>query len=302
VNKLAVIIPFYQREEITSLCFEQISKQSRKYNFDVYCVGNNDELPLKYGLNYVFAVNNPVSNKINKAYETIKDKYDGVIGMGSDNFLSDSIWEMYLKMDLSGAFFTGFTDIHIYSVWHNILAHNFSYTKNGNLIAVGRLITRAALELVNYTPYECNINKGLDSSNRKLLLSKGAKEVAIDYKGHFILDVKHEKNISSPDIVFSGEVDSLKKLPNFVKLLEKKTVKQITHKIEKGNKIEKRKKMEKGNKIAVKYLVDASGVLAGTVKKLPSSTARDIVNLGVAEYYQEEEVVVVPTKKTRAKK
>jgi hypothetical protein len=290
VNKLAVIIPFYQREEITSLCFEQISKQSRKYNFDVYCVGNHDELPLKYGLNYVFAVNNPVGNKLNIAYQLISDKYDGVIGMGSDNFLSNSIWEMYLKMDLSGAFFTGFTDIHIYSSWHNVLARNFPYTQNGNLIAVGRLITRATLELVNYTPYECNINKGLDSSNRKLLLSKGAKEVAIDYKGHFILDVKHEKNISNPDVVFSGEVDSLKKLPNFVKLLEKKTVKQITH------------KMEKGNKIAVKYLVDASGVLAGTVKKLPSSTARDIVNLGVAEYYQEEEVVVVPTKKTRAKK
>jgi len=292
MNKLAVIIPFYLREEITSLCFENISEQAKRIGFDVYAVGDDDKLCRKYDIYHIYAPNDFLSNKLNTAYQYIKDSYDGVIGIGSDNFVSDSVFELYKEMDLSTPFFTGFTDIHIYSVKLKKLAHNFPYTMNGNLIAVGRLITKSALQMLGYAPYPEYHKKGIDGVSKLKMINLGFKEVAIDYANHFILDVKHELNISSNDIIYTGKEDNLNKLPKNLLSLKPKSNTQILF------------KMENKDKIEVIYLEDSSGMAKGTIKKLPTNLAKELINLGVVaiNVVEIKEEAPAPAPKKRGRK
>lgn len=207
MNKLAVIIPFFKRHEITNLCFKNIYRQDIKYCIDVYCIGSEGDLSKdlaeNYGFKYLEASNNPVSKKFDLGLQQLKGKgYDGVMIIGSDNFISDSVIEHYLQVDCSINAIYGFSDLHTYSTHENKLGTKGAYNFTGMTVGVARMFTKVLLEKANYSLWRRDLNSGLDGSSNGVIQSLGAKEFKINYDSkYFILDVKHELNITSHAIL-----------------------------------------------------------------------------------------------------
>jgi len=207
VNKIAVIVPFFQRHDVTTLCFERLARQQIAFGLTVYTAGSEGEksksLAESFGFNYVEVENLPVSNKNNVLLQSTRSgNFDGVIIVGSDDFLSDSIFEFYSTIDCEKVAMYGFNNLHFYDTKHQIVSSDGKYKDGIITIGAGRLFTKALLEEMDYYLWRGSISRGLDTlcSNS---IPKGS-EVFLNYDGHLILDVKHEINISSRTIVWSG--------------------------------------------------------------------------------------------------
>lgn len=212
MNKLAVILPIFKRHELTNLCLKNLWHQWQKYGVDVYVVGSEGQasfdLVKNYGFNYLEFENNPLSAKFNAILkETQKYNYDGVIVLGSDNFISDSIIEFYQNVDTSINAVYGFDDIHFYSTHTKILATKSSYNSMKMSVGVGRLFTKELLKVANYNLWRENLDRGIDTSSANTIAALGGQHIKIPYtKEYFILDVKHELNLSMHEIIKTCKV------------------------------------------------------------------------------------------------
>ena len=204
MNKLAVILPFWKRPEVTKLCFERLEAQRLKFGFDVFVSGDDDSIVPK-GWSFLNVNNLPLGNKLNTLISCTKD-YDGVIILGSDDFISDSIFELYQTIDCKRLAFYGFDDCHVYDAWNKQLKHGIAWGKE-NTVGVARLWTKPTLKRMEYELYQPNRNSGLDSNSKANMLSKGIEEIRLSYEGHFMVDVKCEDNITSPLIIKTCEIE-----------------------------------------------------------------------------------------------
>lgn len=206
MNKLAVILPFYKRPELTKLCFKMLKDQSRRLGFDVIVAGSEgqESRKLAKGLKYIEVQNQPLGRKLNALIKECRG-YDGVIIIGSDDFMSDSIIEMYQNIDCSKDVYYSFNDIYIYSLRLGIIRSDFAYTRAGNGVGVARLYTNPTLEKMNYQIWDNERPKGLDGNADKRLKSRGIKEIQLDLGEHFLIDAKIEQNISAHEMIYSGQ-------------------------------------------------------------------------------------------------
>ena len=144
MNKIAVIIPFFKRHEITSLCFEDIKLKAEKYNLDVYTAGsegeNSRKLAESFGFKYIETLNNPVSSKLNTLIqETKSGGYDGVLLLGSDNFITEELLDKYSKIDLKKQVMYGVKDLYFYRVSDKKTGVDGQYIHNAISVGAGRL-------------------------------------------------------------------------------------------------------------------------------------------------------------------
>ena len=293
---LAIILPYYKRTELTKLCFKSLERQRKKFGFNVFVCGDDTTIVPK-SFKVVKCDNNPLGNKLNTLLKETKG-FDAVTVIGSDDFVSDSIFEYFATLDLSKEVYYGFDNCHIYSVWDDKLGTNTSYSRSGNTIGVARLWTKPTLEKMNYTLWTAERNSGLDSDSKNRMLSKGIKEISLPYADHFLVDVKQDYNITSPEIVNTCDVFDdvnmivarLGKIGNDILQLPKGETKQ-----------KKRIKfipMIKSDKVKVIFIKECDSIKVGDVKNLPKKTAKDVVKMGFANYVLEE-TKPAPKKRTR---
>lgn len=110
----------------------------------MFVAGDNESIVPK-SFCFVPCDNLPLGNKLNTLLSQTK-AYDGVMILGSDDFVSDSVFELYQTIDTTKEVFYGFDNCHVYSVWHNKLGTDLAYSKSGNTIGVARLWTKPTLE------------------------------------------------------------------------------------------------------------------------------------------------------------
>jgi len=281
LNKLAVILPYWGRPEVTKLCFERLNEQRLKFNFDVFVSGDNDSI-VPNGFYTIDVPNLPLGNKLNSLIAQTT-KYDGVIILGSDDFVSDSVFELYQTIDCTKEVFYGFDDCHVYDAWSNQLKYGITYK---DTIGVARLWTKPTLEKMEYKLYQDERNKGLDTNSKFNMLTNGIVEVSLPYNGHFIVDVKCEDNITSPEII---EICTISDDPKRLNELHKGILKLKT----KGNQIINNPiLMEKVKKdlSKVTILKAFEQFEVGQEVQLPITTAKVLVNDGFASYTDTEEV------------
>lgn len=293
MNKLAVILPYWGRSEITKLCFERLNKQRLKFGFDVFVSGDNDSI-VPNGFYTIDVPNLPLGNKLNSLVAQTTN-YDGVIILGSDDFISDSVFELYQTIDCTKEVFYGFDDCHVYDAWSKQLKCGINYK---DTIGVARLWTKPTLEKMNYKLYESERNKGLDSNSKVNMLANGIVEVSLPYNGHFIVDVKCENNITSPEIIESCSISDdpkrLNELHKGILKLKPKGNKIINNPI----KMEKLKKHL--NKVTILKAFEQFEV--GQEIELPITTANVLVRDGFASYTDEEKVKPKAPAKQKAPK
>jgi hypothetical protein len=279
LNKLAVILPYWGRPEVTKLCFERLNEQRLKFNFDVFVSGDNQNI-VPNGFYIVDVPNLPLGNKLNNLIAQTT-QYDGVIILGSDDFVSDSVFELYQTIDTTKEVFYGFDDCHVYDAWSNQLKYGITYK---DTIGVARLWTKPTLEKMEYKLYQTDRNKGLDSNSRINMLTNGINEVSLSYNGHFIVDVKYEDNITSPEII---EICTISDDPKRLNELHVSILKLKTN----GNKIINNPiVMEKNKKDLVKVTILKAfeQFEEGQDIHLPLTTAKDLVKDGFAVFTDAE--------------
>lgn len=279
MNKLAIIVPFYKREEITRLCFENLKKQTKKFNLDVYTCGSegntSESLACEYGFNYLEFANNPLSLKNNALIkETSKGEYDGVIILGSDNFVTNALLNYYLKLDIEQGKVYGFDDLFFYDVNKRKVFTEGDYKHNAMTVGAGRLYTREYLESVNYVVWNGKKDRGLDT-----LASSQIKdnEIKLEAKGKIkILDVKHEFNITNPAITRTCKEVGLDALKDFGVIHKNILSLEPT----KESRVVKQVK-RKG--VLIEFLVDTIYFKKGASKTLKPAIARRLISTGKAK-------------------
>lgn len=202
MNKLAVVVPFYKRPELTKLCFKMLRDQSKRLGFDVIVAGSEGEESKKLarGFKYIEVENQPLGRKLNALIKECRD-YDGVIIMGSDDFMSDSIIEMYQDIDCSKPVYYVFDDVYVYSAKYKEVRSGLDYKNRPSGCGIGRMYTKKSLEMLNYLIWDNTRAKGLDADAARRCASKGITPEWVELGDHFLIDAKVEDNITSHDVV-----------------------------------------------------------------------------------------------------
>lgn len=272
MKDFVVIVPFYKREEITSLCFENLARQQKKYKFfDVLVCGSEGEksksLSDKFGFDYLEFQNTPLSEKNNHLIQNAK-YYKGVIILGSDDFVTDETLLKYKDLDLNVCAFYGFT--HCFFLVKGETDSFGRFESRGQTVGAGRLYTQKLLQSVDYNLWNVRKNKGLDFIAKNQALKNG---IEIEIQGD-ILDVKHELNITNPEIIEHCEkldISGIKIFENHNKILSLN--KSSENKIITNNMSKQEKRSVK-----VKYLKNVYGFKKGDVVEVH----KNLVRFGVA--------------------
>lgn len=202
--KLAVIIPIYKRHDLTRLCFEHLSGQQKKFGFSVFIAGSEGNesaaLATEFGFNYIERPNDPLGQKFNSLSLLCKD-FDGVLVIGSDDFLPDNAWRKYMTLDMNVKAIYGFRGCYFYSTRNNSFSF-FNYQNVIKTIGAGRLYTREMMNSVNWKPWSDDQPKGLDTDAIRRCMASGGKEILLDQVT--MIDVKHSHNITSHAITRVG--------------------------------------------------------------------------------------------------
>jgi hypothetical protein len=204
---LVFIIAIYKRPELTKIVLDYYRKKSKQYGFKVVIAGSEgaQSKKLAKGFDYIEVPNFPISEKNNKMMQRAKvHNPDAVVLLGSDDFICDNVIQFYydlIKQNEQSV--VGFYDLYFYSTQHEYLSH---YEVGFQSYGAGRFFPRMVLDMIDFTGWRGEINKGLDGNNTKVLMSVGANHRAVqlaDICG-LLVDVKHDFNISNKNITFVG--------------------------------------------------------------------------------------------------
>ena len=265
--KASFIIPIYKRYELTGLCVNRLAEQGSRLGFDVICVGDLEAKEYCKGAKFYEHENDPLSDKLNFCLSKCK-KYDRVVVWGSDNFATDEVLKPLIDTEDD---IIGYDSIYFYS---NRTKKASLYTSNKMTIGVGRSYSRKLLEHFNYNLYRKKANSGLDTMAYNLY-NLHFKEKVLNLQQGYLLDVKHEMNITNPLIVKIGKsvepfwhdlITELDKIePKDKEFIKRKSVINID-------------KMK-----TIEIIKEVAGMKVGVKKTVPASTAKNLIDRGLAK-------------------
>ena len=268
--KAIFIIPVYKRLELTRLCVSRLVAQGKRLGFDVICVGDKEAKEYCKGAVFYEHKNNPLTGKLNFALTKCK-KYDRVIGWGSDNFASDEVLKPLIE---SNDDVIGYDSIYFYSNRTKKASLQFSKRMT---TGVGRSYSREFLEKFKYKLYNKEADFGVDTiafNNYNVYFN----EKVLNLQQGYLLDVKHEMNITNPLIVNIGqkvepfwndlivELDKIK--PKDKEFIKRKPI---------------NKQIKRNNMVKIEMTKEIAGMKKGVVKQVPVSTAKNLISRGLAK-------------------
>lgn len=237
--KLLVLTCVWKRHELTNAFYRYYKKIKQELADTIEITllavgseGNTSRVNCQaHGFNYVEADNSPLTYKWQAGMqEASKFQFDGMVILGSDDFIEKEVFYLYKKALENNIHFYGFRDMYLYDVPSKNFGHWLGYgsasgnvaqpTRIGETIGLGRLISRELLEFLSFDIWsDISANKSLDRLMKEKIISKtGLLPVAPgdEYQsviGHQIhklglvadtfesnnlvgVDVKHEINVT----------------------------------------------------------------------------------------------------------
>ena len=214
---LVFIIAIYKRPKLTNIVLNYYKRLQKKYPFKIVVAGSEGK-PVK-GVDYIEVPNFPLTNKNNLMMQRAKEHNpDAVVLLGSDDFICENVIKYYYELiKRKETSVMGFYDLYFYSTEHDVLSH---YDCGNKSYGAGRWFPKSALNKINWTGWTGEYDRGLDSNNLRVLENKGIVHKTIelaDIDG-FLVDIKHDFNISNKNITFVGtqinkSIMARKKLP-----------------------------------------------------------------------------------------
>ncbi|MFD2632107.1 hypothetical protein [Idiomarina piscisalsi] len=236
VPRFVVITAVWKRAELTELFYRYYSNLKAELSgvceIDILAVGSEGKVSREesevYNVDYIEASNKPLNEKWQTAAEALRKKaFDAAIVIGSDDFLSPSVFKRYVELYKEGANVIGFIDGHFYNTATNEMLFWKGYggpkkqlgmpERVGESIGMGRMLSRDVLERLDFEVWSGEpINNGLDLRMRQNLAKIGFLHVEyaemnvgsfkraipnaiVTLKSgseHMLLDVKYQTNVT----------------------------------------------------------------------------------------------------------
>lgn len=155
----------------------------------------SDDQPRIDGVRYVEYRNQPLSDKWNYGMGLMRE-FDHVMVIGSDNFVPEAY--VNAVKERSGFDFIRTEDVVFWD--HET---NRSQRTKMKRMGAGRVLSRKALEMLDYQPWPFGRDRKLDGGMDRRLKGLDLKEVLID--GPPILDVKSADSMWSYNAMLNGE-------------------------------------------------------------------------------------------------
>lgn len=201
---ITIAMCIWKRPALTKIVIDYYKELAKKYPLEIVTCGSEGEVSKKLceGTHYIEAPNSPLSNKHNTLLSKCKElNPDGVILIGSDDFISDKVIEHYLTFKNKDQYI-GATECFFY----NPLSDSLIYFLNRQQsIGAGRYYTKQVLDKMKWTLWYGEMDKSLDYNSLMYLSFNGVKETNYslsDIDG-FILDVKYAENLTNFDTLSS---------------------------------------------------------------------------------------------------
>jgi hypothetical protein len=181
--KLVVLTCLWQRPRLTKLVLQryQTIRLDLKGRAEVQMVAVGSEgessraLAEEYGWSYVEAPNRPLGAKWNAGMAFVRGLApDGVVIVGSDDWLTTSVFDFHMKALRDGCLVSGLLDIYFlyYKTMKTIHFGGYTHDRMGESLGLGRCLSREALQSVNWQPWWPKVNRGLDLTMTKTLRKK----------------------------------------------------------------------------------------------------------------------------------
>lgn len=257
----------YQRHELTKIVLDYY----RSLGIKLIIAGSEGEISkeLAQGFDYIEVPNSPLTLKNNAMMlEAKKYNPDAVVILGSDDLICKNALKFYDSLETNSVM--GFSDIYFYSTEHKRLG----YLALDKHFGAGRYYPKSVLELCNYKAWQRQLDRGCDMESERYLTTKGVKfeRISIEKNNIFLIDIKHDYNISSKNIIFAcREI-------NF-NIMAKKLNKEVANKVEELNFVPK---AVQGDFVTFKAN-DNNETLKGRTMRINSAKAKLLVAKGWGE-------------------
>lgn len=301
--KFAVLIPIWKRHDLTNICFEYLAEQRKKFGFDVMVVGsegdNSEMLTTGHGFDYVEYSNENLGEKLNYGLSRLK-KYDAVVVLGSDDFLTYEAWNTYSALDLSGKVYYGFGRLYFYTTKNGKLSEFIYKGANIRTIGAGRIYSKAALKSVDYKLWSDEKNCGLDTDASANLSKTGCKEISLE--GYHVLDVKHAENITDHAVARVGKSADVNLIQNrfgrelFESLKELVFIEGTETVTKSRRRARIKNRIMAKESITIKMLVGGGGLMKDQEIMTTAKAARHLLRTGKAVVIAEKSGVVIEKK------
>lgn len=197
-TKILIYLALWKRPQITELCFKGINRLRLHPDFDiqVLAVASEQEMiPLceKYGVHVVTHTNLPLGLKKNFGLQAAKSfDFEYILEIGSDTIVLNELLDRYKQEFIGFQDFFGIGDCAFIDS-ESIACRRVS---GASTYGGGRMISRRALEAVDWKLWPDDINKGLDNKSIFRLASAGFFYQQLRPVGiPMVFDVKSETNI-----------------------------------------------------------------------------------------------------------
>jgi hypothetical protein len=224
MTKILIYLAIWKRPEITELCFMGIDrmKEHPDYTFETLAVISEESmisLCEKYGVKWIMHENLPLGKKKNVGLQKAREfEFDFLMEIGSDDLILNDLLDVYKKFHVKYDFF-GIGDCAFVDTESGSCRRYTSSSTYG----AGRMISRKALEAMDFVLWPDKLNKGLDNQSVFSLYKKGFKYWQVpDSNIPLVIDVKSETNIWKFNHLLGEPFDL-----NI--LLEKLSLKEIEH-------------------------------------------------------------------------
>jgi glycosyltransferase involved in cell wall biosynthesis len=208
--KLGIVIPLWKREALTRMtlrrCLRALKGDRNCILVAVTDEHENERAAREYGFEVVPFPNQPLSDKKNAGVAHLRGRVDGVVFLGSDDWVvslrDEGFLDPYRRM-LKKHPFVGVLDMWYADLVTSTAGYSVGYPESsgryGEPIGPGRAITSDALEHVEWLPRPSGRKKGHDGPMRRKL--EGAGFSAFGYpQDQFdirIVDIKSELSMTS---------------------------------------------------------------------------------------------------------
>jgi hypothetical protein len=208
--KLVIITAVHGRKAMTLAFLKAMDRVRRETGVETYIVATHDDSSLpeiqKYGFPYVEHENKPVGKKFNYVVDMLKGvDFTHAMILGSDDIPSTQFIMNameYGEYDISGVDGLWFWGLNPRRAGFE----RFGYFPIKSVLAgPGKVLSKEAIEGVDWAPWPDNRNGGMDAAMMKKIRmacrQKGVplkiERYSIRDTGGFLLDVKYQSHISS---------------------------------------------------------------------------------------------------------
>lgn len=197
--KVVACIPVNGRLPLLKHTIERLYKKNGVYK--VICSGGDEEKDtcINAGAEFIIHPNHPLGRKWNAAFQAArKHNPDACLFVGSSDWLSDN-WisslspfiNEYDLVGLPGCYFADIGQEYRACYWPG-----YKGRREGESIGIGRMISRRILNLMNWQPFNDNIDNSLDFSMDEKVLKHAGKRIMVDAKEIFSLSISTNKWIN----------------------------------------------------------------------------------------------------------